>query len=67
VAKRKPQAGAEPTITLYAQVGLRLPGDLAVRLKRYCAATGRALNDVAKEALIRFLDEARRSKRGPSG
>ncbi len=66
MAKRKPQPGAEPEITLYAQVGLRLPGELALRLKKYCAHTGRSLNQVAKEAIVRFLDQERGPKGGTS-
>ncbi len=62
-AKGRP---SEARITLYAQVGLRLPGDLALRLKQYCAATSRPLNDVAKEALVRFLDQERGRKGGKS-
>jgi hypothetical protein len=52
----------EPVIRLYAQLGLRLPAPLAMRLKRFCATTGQSLNAVTQAALVRYLDaEERRS------
>ena len=53
---------AEPVIRLYAQLGLRLPAPLAMRLKRFCGASGQSLNAVTQAALVRYLDaEERRS------
>ena len=50
--------------TSYAQLGLRLPADLAMRLRQYCASTGRSVNATVQEALVRDLDaEERRGKR----
>jgi Resolvase, N terminal domain len=60
---RKPVA--EPVIRLYAQLGLRLPAPPAMRLKRFCAASGQSLNAVTQAALVRYLDaeERRTSKK----
>jgi hypothetical protein len=56
---------AEPVIRLYAQLGLRLPAPPAMRLKRFCAASGQSLNAVTQAALVRYLDaeERRTSKK----
>ncbi len=60
MAKRTPE---EPEIRLYAQLGLRLPAELAMRLKKFCGASGKSLNAVTLEALTRYLDaEERRTK-----
>ena len=56
------KASDEPVIRLYAQLGLRLPAPLAMRLKRFCATSGRSLNAVTQAALVRYLvTEQRRS------
>jgi hypothetical protein len=39
MAKRTPD---EPEIKLYALLGLRLPAELAMRLKRFCGASARS-------------------------
>jgi len=47
MAKRKPEDVAEPEATklrLYAQLGLRLPAELALRLRRYCQESGKSAN-----------------------
>lgn len=60
MAKRTPD---EPEIKLYAQLGLRLPAELAMRLKRFCGSSGKSLNAVTQEALSRYLD-AEEKRRG---
>jgi len=53
----------EPVIRLYAQLGLRLPAPLAMRLKRFCAARGQSLNAVTQAALVRYMDQEDRRTR----
>ena len=51
---------AEPEtngLRLYAQLGLRLPAELAVRLKRYCQESGKSANKAVMEALTQYLGE----------
>jgi hypothetical protein len=40
---------------LYAQLGLRIPGDLAVRLKRHCQESRQGLNATVAQALDEYL------------
>jgi predicted HicB family RNase H-like nuclease len=42
-------------LRLYAQLGLRVPAELAVRLKRYCRESGKSANKAVMEALTRYL------------
>jgi len=61
--KRRPEDLAEPETTrlrLYAQLGLRLPAELALRLKRYCQESGKSANKAVMEALTQYLDENER-------
>jgi hypothetical protein len=44
-------------LRLYAQLGLRIPAEIAVRLKRYCQETGKSVNQAVMEALTQFLTE----------
>lgn len=51
---------AEPApagLRLYAQLGLRVPEELALRLKRHCQASGKSVNRTVMEALARYLGE----------
>ena len=43
-------------LRLYAQLGLRVPAEIAVRLKRYCQETGKSANKVVMEALAQYLN-----------
>ena len=61
--KRRPEDIAEPettTLRLYAQLGLRLPAELALRLRRYCQESGKSANKAVMEALTQYLDENER-------
>ena len=42
-------------VRLYAQLGLRLPAELAVRLKRFCSKSRRSLNQTVIQALEQYL------------
>lgn len=56
--ERRPKNGAEPETTklrLYAQLGLRLPAELALRLRRYCQESGKSANKAVMEALAQYL------------
>lgn len=52
VGERTPAA-----VRLYAQLGLRVPEELAVRLKAHCRASGKSMNRTVMEALNRYLGE----------
>jgi predicted DNA-binding protein len=61
--KRRPKDIAEPETTklrLYAQLGLRLPAELALRLRRYCQESGKSANRAVMEALTHYLAENER-------
>jgi hypothetical protein len=63
-AKRPSKDVADPHITgevrLYAQLGLRVPADVAIRLKRYCQESGKSVNKAVMEALAQYLREKTR-------
>jgi hypothetical protein len=42
-------------LRLYAQLGLRVPADIALRLKRYCQQSGKSANRAVVEALMQYL------------
>ncbi len=42
-------------LRLYAQFGMRLPGELAFKLKSYCRSSGRSLNETVTTALEQYL------------
>ena len=42
-------------LRLYAQLGLRVPAELALRLKRYCQQSGKSVNKAVMEALAQYL------------
>jgi hypothetical protein len=60
--KRRPEDVGEPEtrLRLYAQLGLRLPAELALRLKRYCQESGKSANKAVMEALAQYLDGNKR-------
>jgi hypothetical protein len=61
--KRRPKDVVEPETTklrLYAQLGLRLPAELALRLRRYCQESGKSANKAVMEALVQYLAENER-------
>ena len=52
----KERAGAESgELRLYAQLGLRVPAELALRLRRYCQESGKSVNKAVMEALAQYL------------
>jgi len=63
-AKRPSKDIADQDITgevrLYAQLGLRVPAEVAVRLKRYCQESGKSVNKAVMEALAQYLREKTR-------
>lgn len=56
---RREPADQVPGLRLYAQLGLRVPGELALRLKAFCQGSSKSLNAVASEALTEYLDRRR--------
>jgi predicted DNA-binding protein len=61
--KGRPEDVAESETTklrLYAQLGLRLPAELALRLRRYCQESGKSANKAVMEALAQYLAENER-------
>jgi hypothetical protein len=49
-----PPAAARPR--LFAQLAVRLPADVATRLRRHCERTGRSMNATVTAAVARYLD-----------
>lgn len=47
-------------LRLYAQLGLRVPAEIALRLKRYCQESGKSVNKAVMEALAQYLSEKNR-------
>ena len=47
-------------LRLYAQLGLRVPAEIAIRLKRYCQESGKSVNKAVMEALAQYLSEKNR-------
>jgi hypothetical protein len=50
-------AAPAAAVRLYAQLGLRVPEELAVRLKAHCRASGKSMNRTVMEALNRYLGD----------
>jgi predicted transcriptional regulator len=42
---------------VFSQLGIRLPADLAARLKAFSLSSGLSQNAIAATALTRFLDQ----------
>jgi len=49
-----PQA---PDLKLVAQLAVRVPGELALRLKRFCRESGQSFNETVAEALEQYLNQ----------
>jgi predicted HicB family RNase H-like nuclease len=62
--KRPTKESVEQDLTgelrLYAQLGLRVPAEIAIRLKRYCQESGKSVNKAVMEALAQYLSEKNR-------
>lgn len=57
--KRQRAEASSGGIRLFAQVGVRLPAELAVRLKRYSQESGESLNRAVALALEAYLTAKR--------
>ena len=49
-----------PNLTLVAQLAARVPGELALRLRRFCQETGQSFNQTVAEALEKYLAKKKR-------
>ncbi len=47
-------------LKLFAQLAVRVPGELALRLRRFCQESGQSFNQIVAEALERYLDQKKR-------
>ncbi len=56
----KPRSSAG--LRLFAQLSLRLPGELATRLKAHCQESGQSLNKTVAEALELYLGSGDRQR-----
>ena len=57
IAKDIPDFDSSGELRLYAQLGLRVPAEIAVRLKRYCQESGKSANKAVMEALAQYLSQ----------
>jgi predicted HicB family RNase H-like nuclease len=46
-----------PPVRVFSQLGVRLPAELAARLRAFSLGSGQSLNAIAATALTRFLDQ----------
>jgi len=63
--RRKSQRAAEgepraPDLKLVAQLAVRVPGELALRLRKFCQESGQSFNQTVAEALERYLAQKKR-------
>ena len=56
-ASLEPEA---PDLKLVAQLAARVPGELALRLRRFCQETGQSFNQTVAEALEKYLAKKKR-------
>ena len=49
-----------PDLKLVAQLAARVPGELALRLRKFCQETGQSFNQTVAEALQRYLAQKMR-------
>ena len=49
-----------PDLKLVAQLAARVPGELALRLRKFCQETGQSFNQTVAEALEQYLAQKRR-------
>ncbi len=55
-----PAEPAAPDLKLVAQLAARVPGELALRLRRFCQETGQSFNQAVAEALEQYLGQKKR-------
>ena len=62
--RKSPQAAhpelVAPDLKLVAQLAARVPGELALRLRKFCQETGQSFNQTVAEALEQYLAQKRR-------
>mgnify|MGYP001581093287 FL=1 len=49
-----------PDLRLIAQLAVRVPGELALRLRKFCGETGQSFNETVAEALEQYLAKKNR-------
>jgi len=49
-----------PDVKLVSQLAARVPGELALRLRKFCQDSGRSFNQTVAEALEQYLDRKKR-------
>ena len=49
-----------PDLKLVAQLAARVPGELALRLRKFCQETGQSFNQTVAEALEQYLAQKKR-------
>ena len=49
-----------PELRLVAQLAARVPGELALRLRKFCQETGQSFNQIVAEALAQYLAQKKR-------
>ena len=49
-----------PDLKLVAQLAARVPGELALRLRKFCQETGQSFNQTVAEALQQYLVQKKR-------
>ena len=47
--------GDAPGLKLVAQLAVRVPGELALRLRKFCQESGRSFNQIVADALEQYL------------
>jgi hypothetical protein len=62
----RPPGQAEPRDRgprLFAQLAVRLPADVATRLRTYCRRTGASMNQTVTAAVAQYLERQERERR----
>lgn len=49
-----------PDLRLVAQLAVRVPGEVALRLRKFCQETGQSFNQTVAEALEQYLAQKKR-------
>lgn len=59
--QRAVQGEAEaPELKLLAQLAVRVPGEVALQLRKFCQESGRSFNETVAEALEQYLAQKKR-------
>jgi len=54
--ERAPNGKQDGNLRLFAQLGVRLSADVALRLREYCRASEQSINATVEAALTEYLD-----------